>query len=593
MCDLYSKVLNQDKIYLYKLFLFIFTILGTAACEKHPNIQPHAIFGPLGIEVSGLPKKVPVKLYDSSGKLVLSYPPLPSHALLLIFPWKTGETYRLVAGKASFKLKSPDSYPVSEIEVFAPLGSPGKRLLIYNNKNKTTLSLRFVILSKDICPKIGFLITSFVSKLSVNFQSFNYRYVLNGEFDRLFLQHNVCLAPDIPKKIKINIGRKQLLLSFKRKNVDLKGQVRLISWHLPTEESGYSLRYRKDGILVVPNPLFEHLGYILGIKDKGYSRYTPFAYQTLVFKNLTGYSLNLLIKADFLDPKTGKPVSGFYPPRFGMSGHFKKPLALAYLPSYSKTKVVLPIYIRGISPGEYLAEVKVFPLGEKEPILVKTRRIGVTCGSPLLAAGLLTIIFIGIIYTSVILLRLKHIVSYFSLRELTLIALAGAVAFGLDFLGGLMSNILYALLGPFNILIGGLITEIIHYAVFTAVLILVPKPGFATLSGLLHYLMGLVLFGGLRATDPFFLGTRLFILEICLFLFQIYKKPLSWRTIIALSLADALHTVSSLVLHMTFYRLFFPDWYLWLSILIKGFLYTFIGAYLGVYMGKYLLEIER
>jgi len=167
------------------------------------------------------------------------------------------------------------------------------------------------------------------------------------------------------------------------------------------------------------------------------------------------------------------------------------------------------------------------------------------------------------------------------------------VAFGLDFLGGLLSNILYALLGPFNILVGGLVTEVIHYTVFTAVFLLVPRPGFAILSGLLHYLMGLVLFGGLRATDPFFLGSRLLVLEAFLCLFRTHSRPSGWRTPVALSLADALNTLASLIIHMTFYRLFFPGWYLWLSIVVKGFFYTLIGARIGVRLGRTLLAAER
>ena len=254
---------------------------------------------------------------------------------------------------------------------------------------------------------------------------------------------------------------------------------------------------------------------------------------------------------------------------------------------------MLPIYVKEVPPGEYLARVAVYPLGEERPVLTETRRFGVSRGKPWLAAGLLAILLCGGLYSMAILGLLKPLLSGFGLRALTLVSLAGAVAFGLDFLGGLLSNILYALLGPFNILVGGLITEVVHYAVFTAVFVLIPRPGFATLSGLLHYLMGTVLFGGLRATDPFFVGFRLLTLETFLLLFRAYRRPSGGRTVLALGLADALNTLASLILHMTFYRLFFPVWYLWLSILVKGFLYTLFGAFLGARIGRHLRDMER
>jgi hypothetical protein len=276
-----------------------------------------------------------------------------------------------------------------------------------------------------------------------------------------------------------------------------------------------------------------------------------------------------------------------------MTGHYRQPLSLVYLPPHARERVVLPVYVNGVSPGEYRFRVSVQALGEERPFLTKEKRVGLTRGSAALAAGLLLILASGLSYSLFLALGLRRILARFALRELTLVALAGAVAFGLDFLGGMLSNVFYALLGPFNILIGGLVTEVVHYLVFTAVLLLVPKPGFPTLTGLLHYLMNLVLFGGFRATDPFFLGTNLLVLEGALWLGRCWPGLPALRTVLSLSLADALNILVSLVLHMTLYRLYFPVWYLWLAIWGKGFLYTLIGASLGLRLGRLLLEGER
>lgn len=576
------------------LFLLILAV-SIAGCRKEKSSPPKALFVPLGIEVSGIPPETPVSLYRASGDLVLRYPPLATRDLLLIFPWRPGEVYRLKAGPTSLVLRAPASRPLATLEVFAPLGSPGKKITV--EKKRTALKL--TLLSRREAPEIGLLVTSFVPGLNLSLSSGNFtqKYFFQGEFARRLLRPRIYLPPEEPRRLRLLFqapGRTaEVDLVLRRRVFDLRGKVQLVSWRLPTEESGLSLRYRREGLLVVPNPLFERLGYLLGLRARGYSRYEPLAYETLEFRNLTDVPLNLVVRGEFLDPKNRKPVKGFYPPRFGMSGHARKPLALVYLPPRGRARAVLPIYARKVPPGEYLALIRVYPLGEKTPILLKTRRIGLTRGSPKLAAGLLLILLAGGTYSLIVFLGLRRLLSGFRLRELSLVALSGAVGFGLDFLGGVLSNILYALLGPFNILVGGLITEVVHYAVFTAVFVLVPRPGFATLSGLLHYLMGTVLFGGLRATDPFFVGFRLLTLETALWIFRVYAHPEGRRTILALGLADALSTLSSLVLHMTFYRLFFPEWYLWLSLLVKGFLYTLVGAALGVRLGLHLREMER
>ncbi|WP_022852487.1 hypothetical protein [Thermodesulfatator atlanticus] len=562
-------------------FFFLFLI---CACARDP-VSFRARFTPLGLEVSGLPPRTTLALYNEAGRLILSYPPLAGPDALLVFPWKPGKTYVLEARGNRLSLKAPATKPFATVSVMAPLGAPERRFLLFPDK---TLREKFLVSSKDPCAEIGLLVTAYHPGLSLKIADEEDRL---GEGERRLFRKRLCFEGEKPITLLLETKKARVFFSFTRKYVSLKGKIEIVAWHLPTDESGLSLRYRREGLIVLPNLLFQDLAYRLGIKEKGYSRYLPYAYQTLVLKNKSPIPVNLLLKAEFLDPRTGKSALGFYPPAYG-DGHVKEPVAFAYLAPYGTAKVVLPIYGEA-KPGEYLFRIKVYPLGEKDPVLVEERLVGVTQGKPWLAASLLVIMACGLLFSLYVILGHRRLLKGFSMRELSLMALAGAVAFGLDFLGGTISNILYALLGPFNVLVGGLITEIIHYAVFTAIFVLVPKPGFATLTALIHYLMGVVLYGGMRATDPFFLGAKVLVLEAALFLFLCYKKPQGLRTVIALSVADAVQTFSSLVLHMTFYRLFFPDWYLVLSIGIKGFLYTLFGAALGLKIGGYLKELER
>ncbi|WP_457756337.1 hypothetical protein [Thermodesulfatator indicus] len=577
---IYPCYLNFAKVSILLVFLILLTAAGCS--REKPEIE--ATFTPFGLEVKGA-GSIPLSLYDEAGRLVLSYPELPGPDVLLVFPWETKKIYLLKAGEAKIRLKTPGKKPLAELLVLAPLGSPGERFIIYP---ETPLKASFVVSTRTPCPEIGLMFTAY-RDLTVNLAKEN---IAIKEGERKLLRKKLCLPEGKPLSLNVRVENTPLNLKFKRRYVDLHGKIKILAWHFPTDESGLAIRHRREGVLVIPNPLFERIGYLLGIKERGYSRYLPFAYQTVVLKNESPVPVNLLVKADFFYPQTEEMAKGFYPPEFGAEGHVKEPLALAYLPPQGTGKVVLPVFAE-IPPGEYLARIEVYPLGEKEPVLVKERLIGVTQGKPWLATSLFVILFCGFTVSAGFLVAHRQVLRRFRVRELCLIALSGAVAFGLDFLGGLISNLFYALLGPFNVLVGGLITEITHYAVFTAIFVLVPKPGFVTLSYLINYLMGLLLYGGMRATDPFFVGANIFFMEASLLLLLVYRNPIGFRLVLALALADAVQTFSSLVLHMTFYRLYFPGWYILLSVVVKGFLYTLIGALIGLKIGKLLREMER
>ncbi len=577
--------------------LFLGALLFLQACGNKALLAPRFQFVPWGLVVSGLPPETPVKLYDAQGHPLLSYPPFAGEEVALFFHWYPERLYRVVLDQKAYMLKAPKAPVVLRLQVFAPLGQKPYELWLQKGQRDLPQKL-FILAGQEPCHEIGLLVENLaLEELKVQFAG--QEATLKGEFARKLFTQRLCFQGDRRERT-LRLGLQgpvnlKTQLGFVFHRVDLKKAVQMLSWRLPTDAFGFIEGHRLEGTLVAPNPFWQKLGYALGIKAKGFSRYDPFAYEALRFKNRLDMPLTLLLKADFLDPKTQKPVPGFYPKRFSSHG-FKQPLALLDLPPRGEGEAVLPIFLdKDIPPGEYQAVVEVYPFGSAKPILILRRHIGVVRGKVSLSLALLVVLIVGSGYSLFILLSLKKIIQRFRLRELTLIALTGAVGFGLDFLGGVASNILYALFGPFNILVGGLVTEVAHYLVLTAVLYLIPQTGVITLSGIITYLMGGFLFGGFRITDPFFVGTRLFVLELALLLFGTVGKgrPSVWPLVLALSLADAVNTAVSLLLHMTFFRLFFPGWYILLSLVVKGFIYTFIGAYLGARVGKVLLRVER
>jgi len=586
---------------LLRIFGLLFLLFVTG-CHRAPESPPEFVFAPWGLEVRNLRPGTPVKLYNASGRLVLSYPPLWGETEVLVFRWSPGARYILELGEKSYSVTAPQSRIKASLRLFAPLGQSPYEAYLYEDGEVVWTAppgfagRDFVLAGEERCFELGLLVTSHVKgPLTLSFPSGE--VVLNGPFERHLEISRLCFPdPAHPVVFKVGIDRKELAFPLRWEKTDLSRAVSLLSWRLPTDAYGFLERHRLEGTLIAPNPFWEGLARWLGIKAKGFSRFDPLAYETLVLKNHLSAPLTLLVRADFLDPKTRAPVPGFYPKRFSGHGEMKKPLALVDLPPQGQAKAVLPIFLdETVAPGEYLARVEIFPFGSTKPILVREKRIGVVRGNVALSAALLLVLVLGLGYSAGLLLGLKRLVARFRLRDLTLIALTGAVGFGLDFLGGVASNILHAFLGPFNVLVGGLVTEVAHYLVLTAVLYLLSRPGVVTLSGLITYLMGGFLFGGFRITDPFFVGARLFVLEFFLFVFRAYARDRAGaaRLVLALSLADAVNTAISLLLHMTFYRLFFPGWFILLSVGVKGFLYTLIGAILGVRVGRLLLRVER
>jgi hypothetical protein len=111
--------------------------------------------------------------------------------------------------------------------------------------------------------------------------------------------------------------------------------------------------------------------------------------------------------------------------------------------------------------------------------------------------------------------------------------------------------------------------------------------------------MGGVLFGSFGLTDVVFVGSSIAFRETLLLTFGVTrfgpagaKPPNLVAMMLALGLADAAGTFTSLALQAVFYRLFFAPWYIFLQVAVTGFVYTAIGVYLGRSLGMSLRRVH-
>ena len=585
-------VVKREKIPLLFLALsFLFLISG---CQRTPK-EVHFQFEPLGIRVIGRLFGNGISLYNKDGKLILSYPPMGDDVILL-FKWKPNKRYIVKIGNKKFYIKTPSKRPIAKLEITVPLGQiPQDFFLPYKIPKEN-----FTFIGKPGTYKIGILFENLKSKpflFSIN----NKKNKLVGEFSNFFKTYNLTFK-NIGQKRIINIYipelKKEFKLRFLLKKCDKKHYIKLISWRLPTDAFGIVEGTRLEDTIVLPSAFWFKISYLFGLKDVGFSRFDPVAFQALKIKNCLSTPLSLLIQADFLDEHTLKPVPGLYPKQFGPTGGTKKVITFLQLPANKSSLAVLPIYVaQNVPSGEYLIRVKIHPFGYPNVVETFTKKMGILRGSSLITILLIFIITISLSYWVFLAFNIKKWFLSFNLRALVLIALMGAVGFGLDFLGGMFSNILHALLGPFNILVGGLITEVCHYLILTSILCLLPRIGTVSLSGLITYLMNGLIFGGFGILDILFVGSRLAYQEGLLYLLGVTRKQdvehHKLSLMLSLAIADSLMTATVLILYAVFYRLFYPLWYIVLAVIIKGFFYTLIGSRIGIMFGTRLTKMER
>ena len=167
----------------------------------------------------------------------------------------------------------------------------------------------------------------------------------------------------------------------------------------------------------------------------------------------------------------------------------------------------------------------------------------------------------------------------------------------------LFLNLIRAVLGPFSVLLTGLINETLYYALLTALLIyisgdpenaevtnrkLVKGSGVILLVSAVRLLLGGVTFGLFTPMAIVYTGTSVLLLETG-FLCVRRRSLLTWAVV--LGVCDALSVYVDFQLSILFYRLFYADWYIILRILIEGFVYTFIGVLLGGRLGRGLWRV--
>ncbi len=574
-----------------------------------PEIEAH--FTPSGLlrveQVAGRD----LRILDEAGRLVAVVPAFGKESLEIRLAWQPGEAFRIVpASGVPLAVSAPEAVPALMVRLHAPLGQPshvwrfaeplaGERQeeMVVTAEPGESLDL---MLEVEKLVDAGSYAVAVESSLSLSPESAE----LEFEFDNQVWLTTVTLGEELPEeplvlRLRVDALEVELLLRVMPRNLAAEALV-LERWLLPTSRDGHFEPRHVENQLTLPNALWVRLARTVGFQADMANYFEPYAYQTLWLRNGSEQPMSLLLEGTVVDPEGGEVLSWFQSPQIEATGGGPRILGFAQIPPGEVRGCVLPVYVDPDTPaGSYRRQVRASVLGTDRELKVYSAPLGIVRTQSLYTSWLIGIALLSGVWLVLALIFYRRLVASLGLRLLVLLALLGSLQFCLQFVGGMVANLFYALLGPFNCLVGGLLTEVMTYLIITCILYVVPRVGAMTLAGMVSYLMGAIMFGSFSAMDLLFIGSAIAFRELFLLLFGVTRfsgretrAPKLLPMMLALALADAFSTFTNLVLQAIFYRLFFADWYILLQVVVTGFCYTLVGVWLGRRLGLSLRKVH-
>ena len=373
---------------------------------------------------------------------------------------------------------------------------------------------------------------------------------------------------------------------------------------LPTGREGYFDRRKQPDTIYYRPEIFRRLGRWLGVGAQRASYWLPYTYQSLAVENLSGGALALMIKSRIL-PLEGEEIPlAFRPPDVftGTLQDLSVAVSLGLEPGET-ARAVIPIFLTGPPrPGRYRRVITLHPMGSQ--VVLKRLEYPLYVASFNLTAWAFCLASLGIsvLGFGVLGFGFRRLLAGLKIRWVVIVALFGSLTFvGVNLPMRMLGSLIYGLLGPFSALVLGFFNDLLYFSLLVALVRLIPRPGVVSLITLVRYLLSVMLTGGFNLTDFLFVGTSLVVKESAFWLAGVTRRgeafSWSWRATaglaLCLGLGEAFLNLTSLYLHMVFFRLYFADWYLYLHVIFNGMIYTALGTFVGRSFSQRLVWAEE
>ena len=382
----------------------------------------------------------------------------------------------------------------------------------------------------------------------------------------------------------------------------LSEQVSIVRTVMPTDSQGQTDVRQRPMSLSLPSTAGRTLRRLFGLEARYRDYYAPYAYQTIYLENRSAGPVSVAVRLRVTQPGSERTADGFRPP--GYRSSVTGGIEAAVMVGAKRTEpIVLPVYLSDddVLGGRYDRRIEVALLGTDrvvarsvEPLIVirqNVRALAVTA----------VVCVVALVAGAIFLAAHRRVFARFAMRDLVLIALFASLSFaGAVFPGSILGPVFQAFTGPFAFLVQGIFFEVVYIALLTALVALVPRPGTVTLASCVRYLLGGIMLGGFTPVDLFYFASAVLLLELFLAAAGVTtdrtNRVGTWsklvRAVLAVALANALSKYVIFQLNISFYRLFFADWFVWLNVLTAGLLYGGIGAFLGWRLGAGLRRVS-
>lgn len=389
------------------------------------------------------------------------------------------------------------------------------------------------------------------------------------------------------------------------KAAEKAGQKKSLSWYIqnvtvPVDENGNKDDRQAQNTIFIQDRTLETIRSRLtgkGGADWNALRNTPVTYVLLELRNPKKDVRNLHFKAELRDRRTGAAVPGLLQPGEGGAAASQSGAAEAVIGLTGSTvqTAVLPLFCDPavLEEGDYFLRIAIGD-GDTErttetPVTVaKKKQMG------LAVLGFSLCCFLAVLFS---LRRLNRCIRQIGAGGDISVALFAALAFGGVVVPvTLFGDFLHVILGPFAGLATGLLSGVLQYLLLMALLMLIRRPGTASLFFVMKWLLAGLLFGRFTPVAVLNYAVYIAVVETALYLSGFYRKkeitgPYKVFVCVLMGLADMGITFVNLEQIMFFYRLYYADWFIGLYAVVNGLLYSTIGSWLGIRIGERLRQV--
>lgn len=384
---------------------------------------------------------------------------------------------------------------------------------------------------------------------------------------------------------------------------------------LPLDRDGKTDERLSRNTLVLRDKRWDYYKNVIngkGASNQEVEALHPLTYMKLSVSNPAEQAKLVVISAQLLDAVSRQPVPGLFTPGTtgedkdagSLAGHDDRLAAFVALTGDAYQAVQLPIYINeeALVGGQYILQVMMedefaAPVIKEKVVTVVKRDIKAAAVIGVALTSLLIAVLLAIGRIGTVLRALKT-------RWLVTIALFGAAAFAIVTVPStLLNDFFHIIMGPFSVLVTGLFSSVLLYMLIVSLVVLIPQPGVITLMIIMRLLLGMLAFGQVSPISLLAYGTNALLLEILLYGSGLYRylqsadaaTGLKWRQIALLAIvcgvADSLKSYVTLQGLSVLYRMYYADWYIYLLLIVNGFLYTIIGVVCGTRLGSRLCRM--